>query len=109
MQTERMARGEHAAPRLVPAQSAQGPSLVAWFFRRSWQMAAAPRPRASALRAPWTGRRGRIDSAWVAGHIADPGLTVFYACGPTTLVEFAEKLVLGLGVPKTHMKTEKWG
>jgi ferredoxin-NADP reductase len=58
---------------------------------------------------PWTGRRGRIDSAWVAGHIADPGATVFYACGPTTLVEFAEKLVLGLGVPKTHMKTEKWG
>ena len=36
--------------------------------------------------------------------------TVFYACGPNALVDFAEQLVVhGLGLPKEQMKTEKWG
>ncbi len=59
---------------------------------------------------PWTGRRGRIDPAWVKQHIIDPAKTVFYACGPNELVDFAEQLVLGeMKVPKDQMKTEKWG
>ena len=58
---------------------------------------------------PWTGRRGRIDAAWLKHHTRDLSETVFYACGPTTLVEFAEGVVFELGVPKTQMKTEKWG
>ena len=59
---------------------------------------------------PWTGRRGRIDAAWVKEHIHDLTSTVFYACGPNELVEFAEHLVLyELKVPKEQMKTEKWG
>lgn len=59
---------------------------------------------------PWTGRRGRITGAWVKEHVHDLANTVFYACGPNELVEFAETLVLNeLGVPKTQMKTEKWG
>jgi len=58
----------------------------------------------------WHGRRGRIDPAWVKEHIHDLPNTVFYACGPNALVEFAEDLVLhGLQVPKAQMKTEKWG
>lgn len=57
----------------------------------------------------WTGRRGRIDAAWVKEQIHDPANTVFYACGPNPLVEFAEGLVFELGVPKNQMKTEKWG
>jgi len=58
----------------------------------------------------WTGRRGRIDAAWVKQQIHDLPNTVFYACGPNELVEFAEELVLHeLGVPKEQMKTEKWG
>ncbi|TAK93267.1 MAG: hypothetical protein EPO07_18355 [Verrucomicrobia bacterium] len=58
----------------------------------------------------WTGRRGRIDAAWVKEQIHDLPNTVFYACGPNPLVEFAEQVVLhDLGVPKTQMKTEKWG
>ena len=58
----------------------------------------------------WTGRRGRITAEWVKEHIHDLPNTVFYACGPNELVEFAEELVLhGLAVPKTQMKTEKWG
>ena len=59
---------------------------------------------------PWTGRRGRIDGEWVRQQIIDLQKTVFYACGPNELVDFAEHLVLGeLKVPKQQMKTEKWG
>ncbi|MFO1513907.1 MAG: hypothetical protein U1F83_13490 [Verrucomicrobiota bacterium] len=58
----------------------------------------------------WTGRRGRIDAAWVRERIHDLPNTIFYACGPNPLVEFAEEIVLrGLNVPKEQMKTEKWG
>ena len=59
---------------------------------------------------PWTGRRGRINADWVKERIHDLPNTVFYACGPNELVEFAEALVLrDLGVPKVQMKIEKWG
>jgi ferredoxin-NADP reductase len=57
----------------------------------------------------WTGRTGRIDSAWVKSQVTDLANTVFYACGPNLLVEFAESLVFELGAPKEQMKTEKWG
>ncbi len=43
-------------------------------------------------------------------QILDLPNTVFYACGPNELVDFAEHLVLGeMKVPKEQMKTEKWG
>lgn len=59
---------------------------------------------------PWTGRRGRIDPAWIKEHVHDLPNTVFYACGPNALVEATEELVVhGLSVPKAQMKTEKWG
>ena len=59
---------------------------------------------------PWTGRRGRINAEWVKERIHDLPNTVFYACGPNELVEFAQTLVLrDLGVPKAQMKIEKWG
>lgn len=57
----------------------------------------------------WNGRAGRIDSMWVKSHVTDLADTVFYACGPNALVEFAEGLVFELGAPKEQMKTEKWG
>ena len=59
---------------------------------------------------PWTGRRGRINAEWVKEHVHDLPHTIFYACGPNELVEFAEELVLNeLRVPKEQMKVEKWG
>jgi ferredoxin-NADP reductase len=59
---------------------------------------------------PWTGRRGRITPEWVKEQILDLANTVFYACGPNELVEFAEHMVLAdLKVPKEQMKVEKWG
>jgi len=58
----------------------------------------------------WSGRAGRVTPEWVREHVGDLANTVFYACGPNPLVEFAEEVVLhGLGVPKEQMKTEKWG
>ncbi len=58
----------------------------------------------------WTGRRGRIDAAWVREKTHDLPNTFFYACGPNELVEFAERVVIhDMGVPKAQMKTEKWG
>ena len=58
----------------------------------------------------WTGRRGRITPEWVREQIQDGPNTLFYACGPNPLVEFAEQLVLhGLGFPKEQLRTEKWG
>ena len=45
-----------------------------------------------------------------AVYIADQSNTVFYACGPTELVENTEHLVVhDMGIPKTQMFTEKWG
>ena len=59
---------------------------------------------------PWPGRRGRIDAAWIKEHVVDLPNTVFYACGPTALVEGVEKTALHeLGVPKEQLKLEKWG
>jgi ferredoxin-NADP reductase len=59
---------------------------------------------------PWPGRRGRITADWVREQVGELNKTVFYACGPTDLVEFAETLVTNeLHVPKEQMKTEKWG
>ena len=58
----------------------------------------------------WSGRRGRVTPEWVKEHVTDAANTVFYACGPNELVEFAEHIVIhGMGVPKEQMKTEKWG
>ena len=60
--------------------------------------------------AEWKGRRGRITPVWVMEHVHDLKNTIFYACGPNELVEFAEEIVLhGLNLPKEQMKTEKWG
>jgi ferredoxin-NADP reductase len=57
----------------------------------------------------WNGRCGRIDAASIKSHVKDLANSVFYACGPNALVEFAEGLAFELGVPKEQMKTEKWG
>jgi len=58
----------------------------------------------------WTGRVGRITPEWVKEHTHNLPDTIFYACGPDALVEFAEELVLRrLGLPKGQMRTEKWG
>lgn len=59
---------------------------------------------------PWPGRKGRLSADWIREHVQNLEKTVFYACGPTDLVVAVEALVRDdLNVPKTQMKTEKWG
>ena len=59
---------------------------------------------------PWPSRRGRITAEWIQEQIRDLPNTIFYACGPDEMVEFAEHTVVNtLGAPKPQMKTEKWG
>lgn len=59
---------------------------------------------------PWPGRRGRIDAAFLKSQIGDLTNTIFYCCGPTSLVEGTDKLVTGeMGIPKAQMILEKWG
>lgn len=59
---------------------------------------------------PWTGRRGRIHADWIKEQISEVENCVFYACGPTALVENTEHLILNdLGLPKEQLKLEKWG
>ncbi len=59
---------------------------------------------------PWVGRCGRIDAAWIKQQVTDVANTVFYACGPTALVEDMERLVMAeFGVPKSQVLAEKWG
>jgi ferredoxin-NADP reductase len=59
---------------------------------------------------PWEGRRGRIDSDWIQDQIVDLPNTVFYACGPTALVEGTENLVVEkMGLSKDQIRLEKWG
>jgi ferredoxin-NADP reductase len=58
----------------------------------------------------WPGRRGRITADWIKEIANDTENTVFYACGPTALVESTEHLILNdLGLPKEQLKLEKWG
>jgi ferredoxin-NADP reductase len=46
----------------------------------------------------WTGRAARITSDWVKEITTDLPNTVFYACGPNALVDFAEDT----GRPRTR-------
>ena len=58
----------------------------------------------------WAGRRGRIDTDWIREQVVDLPNSVFYACGPTALVEGTEKLVIDeMGLSKDQIRLEKWG
>jgi ferredoxin-NADP reductase len=58
----------------------------------------------------WNGHHGRITAHWLREHVTDPATTVFYACGPNALVDFAQELVVQeLKIPKEQLRVEKWG
>jgi ferredoxin-NADP reductase len=59
---------------------------------------------------PWPGRRGRLTLEWLLEHAQAPDATMFYACVSNAFVHTAENLVLNhLHLPKSQMRTEKWG
>lgn len=56
----------------------------------------------------WTGRRGRIDRALLAGLVPRAKETAVYACGPGPFVESMLQIAGGLGVAETHLRREQW-
>ena len=58
----------------------------------------------------WKGLRGRIDGDFIKSLVIDLPQTTFYACGPNTLVDTAEKIILHeLHFPKNQFRAERWG
>lgn len=58
----------------------------------------------------WEGRRGRIEFQWIQKQVTDLENSIFYVCGPTSLVENTELLIRNeLNLPKAQLKLEKWG
>ena len=56
--------------------------------------------------ADWKGATGFINADTVRREIPDYKETVFYTCGPPPMVEFMEKIVESLGLPKTQLRKE---
>jgi ferredoxin-NADP reductase len=57
----------------------------------------------------WTGRRGRVDLALLREELRDPANTVLYACGPTAFVDAVADLAVQAGLPRDHLRRERWG
>jgi len=55
----------------------------------------------------WSGARGRIDRAALAGLVHDPA-TLCFVCGPPALVDEMPRLLEELGVPRARIKVEEW-
>jgi len=56
--------------------------------------------------ANWKGAAGFINADMIKKEIPDYKETVFYTCGPPPMVEFMEKIVESLGLPKTQLRKE---
>ena len=56
----------------------------------------------------WTGRRGRIDRALLAGLVPRARQTAVYACGPASFVEDMLEIAGALGIAETHLRRERW-
>jgi ferredoxin-NADP reductase len=51
-----------------------------------------------------------LDTDWILQEAGDLKQVIFYACGPTALVEATERLVRDeLQLPKDQLRLEKWG
>lgn len=112
----REALARHHDTRITVLYSVRRPTDI--IFREQFEALARENPRFGfhvtctrlTSEDTWAGHHGRITPHWVRQHIGDPQKTVFYACGPNALVDFAERLVVEeLQFPKEQMKVEKWG
>ena len=58
----------------------------------------------------WTGLRGRITRDLLAGVVwPSPDSTRVFICGPNAFVEAAAWMVVDLGYPPAHVRTERFG
>ena len=56
----------------------------------------------------WIGGRGRIGQAHFEAVLHDPGDTLCFVCGPTSMVSEAVATLEALGVPPPLIRTEAW-
>lgn len=109
-----LANGARLAP-VTLLQSAQQPeelifhALFAQLARRQPWFTYTPTVTRAAPDAPWTGRRGRIDTGLLGASLPDPDGVWFYACGPGAFVKQMLGLAKELGVPKERCRKEQWG
>jgi ferredoxin-NADP reductase len=57
-------------------------------------------------RSDWRGKRGRIDEAMIKEVTQDMNNTVFYVCGPPSMVMELKQILIGSGIPFERIKTE---
>src|SRR5262249_34926636 len=55
----------------------------------------------------WSGARGRIDRAALAGLVHDPE-TLCFVCGPAAMVDEVPKLLEEIGISKVRIRIEDW-
>ena len=57
--------------------------------------------------ADWSGSRGRIDRAILAG-LVHASETLCFVCGPAAMVDDIPKMLTDLGVPRDRIRIEEW-
>ena len=57
---------------------------------------------------PWQGRVGRIDERLVRESVPDVRDSIFYVCGPPSMVESLVSTLAVIGVATEQIKTEKF-
>jgi ferredoxin-NADP reductase/DMSO/TMAO reductase YedYZ heme-binding membrane subunit len=57
----------------------------------------------------WKGDRGRVTESLLKRFVPDLARQPVYLCGPNEMMDATRSLLLGLGVPNSQIKTEKFG
>ncbi len=58
------------------------------------------------IRPDWNGHRGYVDAAMIAAEVSDYQDRMFYISGPNSLVSACKQNLIGMGVPRSHIKTD---
>ena len=92
--------------------SAGSPAELA--FRQEIEEISGRNPRFQAVftvtrphHGPWDGRIGRIDRDLLSEQ-RPAGDSVYYLCGPPPLQDDLSSTLTGLGIPASHIKSERW-
>ena len=54
----------------------------------------------------WSGERGRATAALLKRFVPDVDRLPIYLCGPNEMMDATRELLLGIGIPVSHIKTE---
>lgn len=57
----------------------------------------------------WTGEVGYVDTAMLQRHLPKQFKRLrYFVCGPGAMMDAMERILTGLGVPRTHVFTERF-